>query len=122
LIVCDASTLIALTDERDAHNERAIEVALADEPLVASVVNLAEALAGPDAERREAHLRDVAGVESAEVPAEAAPCLGDLRRQTKLKMPDCIALELAERGGRRLATFDRRLKAAAIARGLRVLS
>lgn len=122
MIVCDASTLIALTDERDAHNRRAIEIALSDAPLVASVVNLAEALAGPDAERREAHLRDVVGIESAEVPAEAAPRLGDLRRETKLKMPDCIALELAERGGHQLATFDRRLEAVASRRGLSVLS
>ena len=122
MIVCDASTLIALTDERDAHNERALEIALADESLVASVVNLAEALAGPDAERREAHLRAVAGVESVGVPADAAPRLGELRRQMKLKLPDCIALELAERGGHRLATFDRRLEAAAVTRGLSVLS
>jgi predicted nucleic acid-binding protein len=48
--------------------------------------------------------------------------LADIRRRTRLKMPDAIVAFLALREGAQVASFDDRLLTAAKALGLRVCS
>jgi predicted nucleic acid-binding protein len=123
VIVLDASVLIAHFDEADAFHQDASELlrSVADEPLGATPVTLAEVLVGP---ARAGRLdRAVAALAQLDVRtvalAEDAPLrLAMLRAETGLKLPDCCVLLAAEQvGGARVATFDSRLRVTANGRG-----
>jgi predicted nucleic acid-binding protein len=87
-------------------------------------VTLAEVLVLPTRENRVdlvlAALADL-GVEEEPFPWNAAPALARLRVNTGLKLPDCCVLLTAMDRRATLASFDERLLAAAISRGIPVL-
>ncbi len=122
MIVLDASVLIAHLDAADAHHERAgaLLLDIADEPLGASPLSLAEVLVGParagQLDRATAVLRQlhVTGVRLGE---DAPTRLAVLRVGTGLRLPDCCVLLAAEQTHGAVATFDARLAAAARERG-----
>lgn len=125
MIVADASVLIAHLDEGDVHHGRAtaVLIGLAEEPVGASPLSLAEVLVGParagrlEQARAALHQLDVRCVNLQE---DAPVQLALLRAATRLKMPDCCVLLAAEQVHGSVATFDDRLAAAARERGLGV--
>lgn len=115
MIVLDASVLIAHLDAADANHARARDalLAVADHPLAASTLTMAEVLVTParvgalhaaqDA-LRELEVGDVP------LPADAAPLLATLRADTGLKLPDCCVLFAAQQiEADGVLTFDERL-------------
>jgi predicted nucleic acid-binding protein len=123
VIVLDASVLIAYLDRNDNHHDRAYTLLEreADDDLGVNSLTLAEVLVAPEREGRmdwvRAALLDL-GVAEIAFPPETALRLASLRATTNLKMPDCCVLLAAEHSRARLASFDDRLAAAAIGRGL----
>ena len=118
MIVLDASVLIAYLDAEDAQHEAA-EVLLAreiDDEFVVNPLTLAEVLVGPvrtgllDAALTA--LRDLE-VEERSFPTDAAVRLARLRVDTRLRMPDCGVLLIAQDAAARVASFDGRLVSAA---------
>jgi predicted nucleic acid-binding protein len=111
VIVLDASVMIAYLDDRDVHHDRARGVMLMDEAFAVHTVNLAETLVyGAHTDRVDEMATALAAVgihEQPRVPAESRT-LAELRSRTRLKLPDCCALALAEIHDA-LATFDDRL-------------
>lgn len=126
MIVLDASVLIGFLDAEDAHHRPAEDLmhSAVDEDLAANPLTLAEVLVPPAREGRldqvQEVLRDLEVTELA-LPSNVASRLARLRVETGLKMPDCCVLLSAESVGARLASFDRRLRAAAQRRGVPVI-
>jgi predicted nucleic acid-binding protein len=125
VIVLDANVLIAHLDATDAHHDRATSllVDLADEPLAASPITIAEVLVGPvragQLDRATAALRQLE-VATVDLGADAPTRLAVLRAGTRLKLPDCCVLQAAEQAQAAIATFDDRLAAVARERGVDV--
>lgn len=126
MTVLDASVLIAHLRHEDAHRDRAAALlaGLSRGPVPVSVVTLAEVLVGPTraglAGPVAGALRDI-GVQEVPLGPDAAGRLAALRATTRLKLPDCCVLLAAEDvGAGEIATFDERLAACAVERGLRV--
>lgn len=123
MIVLDASVLIAYLDGDDNHHDRAYTLLAreVDDDFAVNSLTLAEVLVAPAREGRmdavRAALLDL-GVAEMASPSETAVSLADLLASTNLKMPDCCVLLAAEHSQARLASFDDRLAAAAIGRGL----
>jgi predicted nucleic acid-binding protein len=116
VIVVDASALIAHLDDSDALHQdaRTALLDLADQPLAASPLTLAEVLVGPARQNRlPAAVDALQQLELQEIPfAPDAPArLAILRATTSLKLPDCCVL-LAAQDGRAdvILTFDDRLR------------
>jgi predicted nucleic acid-binding protein len=123
VITLDAVVLIALLDASDAHHDAAFDVLTthADEELVISPINLAEILVRAAQRGREMELMadvDAIGVRVVPLPDDAPLRLARLRASTGIKMPDCCALLTAEQTGSRLASFDDKLRTAALGRGI----
>ncbi len=122
MIVLDASVLIAHLDAADAHHERAGALLrdIADKPLGASPLSLAEVLVGParagQLDRATAVLHQLY-VTSVRLDDDAPTRLAVLRAGTNLKLPDCCVLLAAEHTHGAVATFDDRLATAARERG-----
>ena len=118
MMVVDASVLIAHLDATDAHHDRASSLLmdLADEPLAASPITVAEVLVGPvragQLDRATAALARLQ-VTTVDLRADAPARLAVLRAGTGLKLPDCCVLQAAEQAQAAIATFDDRLAAAA---------
>jgi predicted nucleic acid-binding protein len=127
VIVLDACVLIAHLDESDSFHEDADTLlgSVADEPLGASAITLAEVLVGPARTGRlDQATAALAQLELSTIAlgADAPGRLATLRAGTNLKLPDCCVLLAAEQhGGAAVATFDDRLATAARNRGFRVL-
>ena len=128
MIVLDACVLIAHFDETDALHKEAGKLlrSVADQPLGASTLTLAEVLAGPARvgrlDQATAALAQLA-VSTIGLGEDAPVRLASLRAGTSLKLPDCCVLLAAEQpGGATVATFDDRLRAAARKLGFRVIS
>jgi len=127
VIVLDACVLIAHFDESDVFHEDSDKLlgSVADEPLGASAITLAEVLVGPArAGRLDQATAALAQLEVAAIAlsADSPARLAALRAGTDLKLPDCCVLLAAEqKGGAAVATFDDRLASAARNRGFRVL-
>ncbi|MGI8425173.1 MAG: type II toxin-antitoxin system VapC family toxin [Actinomycetota bacterium] len=125
MIVLDASVLIAHLDAEDAHHERATTLLtnLADEPLRATRLTLAEVLVGParagKLDRATMALRELE-VKGVGLEEDAPIRLAGLRAETGLKLPDCCVLLAAEQAQGEVAVFDNRLVAAAKKRGIPV--
>lgn len=125
MIVLDASVLIAHLDAADEHHDRATALLfdLADEPLVASPISIAEALVAParagELARARAAVVDL-GVTALPLGEDAPASLATLRATTGLKLPDCCVLQAAEHVHAGVATFNDRLAAVARDRGVRV--
>jgi predicted nucleic acid-binding protein len=126
VVVLDASVLIAHLDGRDAHHPRAVEALLAARrsTFVASVVTVAEVLAGPvraGANRTAGAALRALRLVRAPLAGDAAEKLAGLRAETGLKLPDCCVLLAAlDAGAARILTFDERLGRAAAAAGFEV--
>lgn len=125
MIVLDASLLIALLDDGDAHHAQAHSL-LEDstDPLAVSTLTLAEVGVGPArAGRLPAVHQAVAALDLYVVPlgSQDWESLAQLRASTGLRMPDCCVLQAAADRSAVVATFDRRLARAAGQAGLRVL-
>ncbi len=124
-MILDASVLIALLDDQDAHHDAAVAVLDPvldhDEPLRMHAVNLAEVLVGPaKAGRLDDAVRLLAplGIEEVNGPASE---LARVRAESSLRMPDCCVLLAAQvAADDTIATFDARLAAVAVQRGLHV--
>jgi predicted nucleic acid-binding protein len=86
-----------------------------------SPINLAEILVRAAQRGREMELMadvDAIGVRVVPLPDDAPLRLARLRASTGIKMPDCCALLTAEQTGSRLASFDDKLRTAALGRGI----
>jgi toxin FitB len=127
VIVLDASVLIAFLASDDPHHSAADRLLLkaiqAGTSLVVNTVTLAECLVLPTRQDRVALTvtKLVAlGVVEVPFPAGAAQRIARLRVDTGLALPDCIVLltALDQRGT--LATFDDRLRRAALDQGVPV--
>ena len=123
MIVLDASLLIALMWSQDRHHEHAVSLfdELAGGPMVIHDLNLAEVLVGGvRAGRGEQMLHQIeaAGIQTADRPASEALRLATLRVETGLKLPDCCALDATLVHDGSLATFDARLRQAAVVKAV----
>lgn len=126
MIVLDANVLIGHFESTDAHHTAATDLLLthAAEPLVASVITLAEVYAGAARAGQSDHLeRSLAQLQvtALELPADSARRLGELRTLTNLRMPDCCVIFAAERHGAAIATFDEKLATRAAGLGIGVV-
>lgn len=118
MIVLDANVLIALLDDEDVHHGRAMGVLteLADRPLAASAITVAEVLVEPVRTGRlipaQTALEGLV-TELALTPGSAAR-LAALRVTTQLRLPDCaVLLAAADVDAEAIVTFDDRLRQAA---------
>jgi toxin FitB len=121
----DASALIAHLDPADIHHAEAtaILVAAAGERLVAHPLTVAECLVAAVRTGRGDEMVQAIhamGVETAAVDQDAPLRLAQLRVSTRLRMPDCCAVDAALQRHATLVTFDQRQAAAAGTLGLRV--
>jgi predicted nucleic acid-binding protein len=127
VIVLDASVLIAVLTPEDEHHRAALAVFVravgTAQDFVVNSVTLAEALVFPARQgllaQQSAAIAEL-GVVEVPFPAGAAQTLARLRVDTGLKLPDCLVLltALDQRGT--LATFDDRLRRAALDQGVPV--
>lgn len=125
MIVLDASVLIGHFEASDAHHTAATALLKAHSSarFTASVITLAEVYTGATRAGKADQLsRALArlGIDSVDLPPDAARRLGELRATTKLKMPDCCVLYTAERHDAMIATFDEQLADRAKFLGLRI--
>jgi len=125
VMVLDAGVLIALADDRDAHHlaaRRFIEANI-DERFAANAVNIAESLVhAVDGDVAESVLEayELIGIIPLDVTGESAAPIARVRAETRLRMPDALAVHSCEREGAELVTTDRTLERAAMRRGVRV--
>lgn len=125
MIVLDANVMIAVLDSDDAfHGEaRQLLVDNISQRLVAHRLTMAESLVL--ASRRDAGAAAASALSALGVVVsdglDDPASLADLRASTGLPMPDCCVLHATIREKAHLATFDRRLAAAARAVGVVVL-
>ena len=127
MIVLDASVVIGHLDATDAHHQAATALLLTagTEDLVVHPLTLAESLVSAAQAGRltevVADLRRLR-IRQSEMDADQPLRLATLRAETRLKLPDCVVLDTAQRGRAVLATFDDSLRAAALALGVRTMS
>ena len=126
MIALDASVVIAALDSRDAHHNTAaallrehFETGFRMHPLTVSESLVSAVQQG----RGQQVVADLAAlnIHTAAVRPTEPLHLAELRVKTGLRLPDCCVLvvALSEIGG--LATFDKRLAAAAESLGVRVV-
>jgi predicted nucleic acid-binding protein len=124
LIALDASVLVAFLSRDDAHHRASLALLADDDAIRIHTVNLAESLVGSVRKGRGAQamsrLQTIGVLEVAPVRDEAIR-LAELRAATRLKLPDCCVILVAEEQRSALATFDDRLARAARARGIPVI-
>lgn len=125
MITLDASLVIAHLNPRDPHHEAATSYLrdTAEESLLIHSVNLAEVLIGGVRAGRGEEMRadlHAIGIRVAGRSEGEALRLARLRVESRLKMPDCCALDTALTTESTLATFDDALARAASTRHLDV--
>jgi predicted nucleic acid-binding protein len=116
-LILDATVLVALADERDAHHGRAVGDLEAAERggrvFVAPASAYSEALVRPAAAgalARAAKMFAAMGIAVAPLTASMAEGAAALRaRHKRLPLPDALVLACARELGGELMTFDRRL-------------
>lgn len=126
MIALDASVLIAHLNSDDVHHSAGTAILLDAEPgsMLVHPLTLAEVLVGGVRVGRGVAMRDdlrAAGIESVAVDLDQPLRLAELRATTKLRLPDCCALDVALHRRASLATFDDALTVAARARGVSTL-
>ena len=117
-LILDASALIAVLDDQDAHHTRAVDqleaADAAGRALVAPASAYSEALvAFARAKQLELGRSGVAGlgVEVAPLTADLAERAAMLRARHKgLRLPDAMVLACAEELGGEVVSYDRRLR------------
>lgn len=125
-MILDASVTIALRSSRDPHAEAARALIVDAGDLVIHPVTLAETLVAPArvgiaAEVRD-RLVDGLGIRVWEPDSDEPLRIAELRAATRVALPDCYVLGLAETAEMPMATFDARLAAEARTRGVAVVS
>ena len=127
-IVLDASVLIAATTPTDAHHSDArvlLRRGAMAVALLAHRITVAESAVGATRRGHDHVLRGICerlGIHVAGADDDEPWRLARLRADTGLPMPDCCVLDAAITHGAALATFDRRLAAAAVGHGVMVLA
>ena len=126
MTVLDASVLIGHLNSDDPHHAASIDVidAAADQPLRASQLTVAAVLVTPARRGRLEYMQRklvALGLIEVPLPRDAAPRLAALRAATRLKLPDCCVLLVAEDVGEPIVTFDAALRDAATVRGIATL-
>lgn len=123
--VLDASALIALLDADDAHHAVALDVLekLAGEALLMHSLTVAECFVGPVSVGREQQL--VEALDRLRIVVDLGDDSSPLRlarvgAETGLRMPDCCPIEVADRRGSVLITFDARQREGAVRLGVEV--
>lgn len=127
VIVLDASALIAMQVNTDTHHSWAIDFmhSTVGFDFAMSSVTYAEVLVQPArAEVTQNYISKIQGlnINLISVQSEDSISLAQIRAETKLLMPDAIALQTAEKLDAGIATADAKLAAAARARGVEVYS
>ncbi len=124
-MILDASVAIALRSPQDAHADRAGAIATGADSLVLHPVTLAETLVGPAVAGIAAEVRalllDGLGIRLWTPDDREPGRVALLRAQSRVALPDCYPLALAEHTGDVLATFDEALMRAARERGVAVV-
>lgn len=125
MIAVDASLLIAHLDPHDAHHTAATAFLLAatGDSLLIHAANLAEVLVGGARTGRGpemSHDLQALGLRVAGHDELEPLRLAELRVLTRLKLPDCCALDVAMSNDASLATFDLQLTAAALDIGVQL--
>jgi predicted nucleic acid-binding protein len=126
VIVLDASVLIAYLHADDDHHDAAetLLISVVDDDLAADTLTLAEVLVGAARTAQLDRAQDaINAIEVKEMPfpTDSAVRLAQLRAATGLKLPDCCVLLAAEGARASIASFDRRLIAAARSRNVPVV-
>lgn len=123
-IALDASVLIAAMNPGDSHHRRALTLlrkgAIAG-GLIAHTITIAESAAGAAAHGSLDVLRaayTALGIGSADSDPDEPWRLAQLRASTRLPLPDCCVIDLAQQADADLATFDKRLALAASGQGV----
>lgn len=125
-VVLDASVLIAALQPRDAHHAQArnlLRLGARGTTFIAHSLTLAESGVGAARNGHLAELRmqyRVLGIQLARADDEEPWRLAKLRASTRLPIPDCCVLDLAESTGSHLATFDEHLAGVARSRNVTV--
>ena len=125
MIALDASFLIAYFELEDPHGPRALELLNTSEDLLIHPLTWAECLVGAVRQGRADVLKEALGALGIDVwapDADEPERLARIRVETRLRLPDCCALDVALARGADLATFDVRLAEAARAAGVTVLT
>lgn len=124
-MILDASVTIALRSPQDAHAERASAMILGAEYLVLHPVTLAETLVAPARVGMAAEVRSLLltglGIQLWAPDDEEPQRVALLRARSRVALPDCYPLAVAQRADMALATFDEQLAAAARAQGVTVV-
>lgn len=127
MIVLDANVIIAYLDGQNIHHQRADRLLTReiDDDFGVNSLTLAEVLVMPArAHRLDAIHTVIRDLEIQELPfpGDTACQLAQLRADTRLKMPDCCVLLVAEHTAARVATFDESLAKAAATRQLETVT
>ncbi|MFT4260711.1 type II toxin-antitoxin system VapC family toxin [Microbacterium sp.] len=125
MIVLDASAMIAILDDRDAHHATAVDVMTreARQMFVSHRLTLSEALVRSVSRGRgeeAAAALAAMGVEPIDTLDDPL-ALAEVRHRSRLQMPDACVLFAAIRASAQLVTFDARLADAAERFGVRVI-
>jgi predicted nucleic acid-binding protein len=126
VIALDASVLIAHLWPQDEHHSVATELLRehAGRDFAIHSLNLAEVLVGGarigQGEQMLRDIEEIGVLAATPLPGEALR-LARLRAETRLKLPDCCALDTARSIGAPLATMDTALASAARSLGIAVL-
>lgn len=125
MITLDASLVIAHLSPDDPHHTAASEYLRGEAPgdFVMHSLNLAEVLVGGIRAGRGQEMLDdlqAMGIHVAERPEGEPMRLASLRAGTRLRLPDCCALDTALAAQTTLATFDEALATAARERDVTV--
>lgn len=124
-MIVDASAIIALRSADDPHADRAARLVAGIDELLLHPVTLAECLVVPARAGLARQVRDqlIHGLAMRlHHPDDDEPIrVATVRAQTRIALPDCYVLALAEQTGMPLATFDAGLRAVATSRGVNVV-
>ena len=123
MIVLDASVL-AHFGKGNAHAAAALNILENEEALSIDPLNLAEVLVRPAQQGRAdviARTVERLGIEVLSMEPDQALALAELRARTGLRLPDCCVLVAAIQHAASVATFDERLRTAALEMGVTVV-
>ena len=123
MIVLDACVLIAFADPANAFHDDAKRILATAEPLMLTALSGAEIMVHPTSEQSHqwlGFLRELA-IEVVPITCDDMEAIANVRRESRLKMPDSLVVWLAESRSAAVASFDEHLLVKAAERGLRII-